>query len=467
MIILRDVKCQNWDEVCNYFDYPPVRDDICINKKGRVRDIVEKTMTTNGRKVMLLIIDNSESPGTLLQEDDYSKLFPEDKEPGKRGIDYEALSKFLSGLWDEANPIVETVKNATCEGAVKLTAKQAYEVLLFSVLFAFVQRKPESSDVKKLEDDLKLDKAQALSKMKNIPLITLETEFPSFQKYTKGTSFQLELVTIHNKTDETALVTLKDSPLRRHLKPDEKLLALMVDGQVAAFLPRICVSRGQALYREGNQLTTTCAGSSEQRKSDEIAFFSESEELGLLAADREGNWIPTRDLKLKPCGKIRWLRGAYQDYGFLYSDGSYEGLYDREAWKGKKLLAFDLSGGGKGVALTADRKAIDEEGHTLGENIAAVSCCWDKYILLGMDGSVVTDRGSPKLDSPVRAVCAHETGYWIATDEALMSMDEEGDLRPPHPYKLDEIERDNAGETVFGRQTDGVILPICLTWRRL
>jgi len=407
---------------------------------------------------MRSIINYSTSPEKLLQEDNYQKLFPEHKESKKRGIDYEALSKFLSELWDGADPIIKAVKIVIGEDAVKLTAKQAYEALLFSVLFAYVHREPRMCpDVAQLQKDLQLDEPQVLLKRKAIPLINIATELPSFQKFTKGTSLHLDLVTIHNETDKTALITLKDSPLQRHLKPGEKLLALQVDGQVATFLPRLCVSCGQALYRDGNYLTTSDTKDGEEREPDEIAFCSESEHFGLLEADWEGNWIPTRDLELKPSKSIRWLKGASEDYGFMYADGSYEGVRERKAWKEQKLLAFDLGGGGYGVALTADRKAIDKNGHTLGENVAAVSCCWDKYILLMMDGSVVTDRCSRRLDSPARAVCADISSYWIATDDGLIHMDEKGHILSSNLDKLDEVERNNSGEVVFGRQVDGLI----------
>lgn len=464
MIWLQEVKCETWEDLQVYFVYSIVRDAIHRSKKerARVREIVEKTMT--GKEIMLKIIDNDPTPVKLLQSGDYPRIFPADKESGKLGIDDEALCAFLRGIWDdtgEIEQIIKFIKDASYDydGKVSLTAEQAYEVLLFSALFAYVHHEPKATDAAKLQEYMQLDEPKALSIMKDIPLLRSETELPSFQKYTEEMPFQLELVTIHNETGDMAAVTLKDSPLRQHLMPGEKLLALTVDGQVAAFIPRICVSRGEALYRDGDHLTATGPESGKQRKPDEIAFFSGSDELGLLEADWEGTWIPTRKLARKPSKSIRWLNGAIQDYGYLYSDGSYEGLRAREAWKEHKLLAFDLSGNGKGVALNADRTAIDEEGHTLGENIAAVSCCGDKYILLRMDGSIVTGRGCPKLDSPARAVCAAKTGYWIATDDKLLYMDQEGKILP-HPYKLDEIQRDNTGEKVFGRQTDGVIRPV-------
>lgn len=454
------VLCETWEQLSEYFEYHTVRDTIRSKNKKRVREIVGKNMSE--RDTMLEIIDNDPTPAELLQSGNYPGIFPADKESGKLGIDYDALSAFLRRFRADTGKlkqIIKFTKGATYDGRVSLTAEQAYEVLLFSALFAYVHHEPKASDAAKLQEYMQLDEPKALSIMKDIPLLRSETELPSFQKYTEGKPFQLELVTIHNETDDIAAVTLKDSPLRQHLMPGEKLLALTVDGQVAAFIPRICVSRGEALYRDGDHLTATGPESGKQRKPDEIAFFSGSDELGLLEADWEGTWIPTRKLARKPSKSIRWLNGAIQDYGYLYSDGSYEGLRAREAWKEHKLLAFDLSGNGKGVALTADRKAIDENGETLSEDIAAVSCCGGKYILLKMDGSVVTDRDCHKLDSPVRAVCAAKTGYWIATDDKLLYMDQEGKILP-HPHKLDEIQRDNTGEKVFGRQTDGVIRPV-------
>lgn len=267
----------------------------------------------------------------------------------------------------------------------------------------------------------------------------------------------MKLIVIQNKMDEPALIKLENCPIQWHLEPDEKILALTADGAVVTFLPRICAVEDHVIYQE-NDCLAAVGDAKEQIAlgNEDITFFAESRKYGLLIADRNGKFIHTQFKGKTPGKEVCWFGGDCEDYGFLFKDGTYEGHYSRMAWE--NVLFFQLSAG-NGIAVTADRKAVDRNGKEICENAAAVSCCGKRYMILCMDRSVITDQGKiGLLPSDVRSVCADAYGYWIATDEAVYRR---GEQEAEYQIILDEIERDNVGLSVYGLKMNGEIVCLC------
>ena len=254
------------------------------------------------------------------------------------------------------------------------------------------------------------------------------------------------------------MIQLDNCPLQRHLGAKEKMLALTVDGKVVTFLPRFCAAQHQLICQQGNQLKP-CDDNKDfvLLDKDDTVFFGESQEYGLLIANQEGKFISTKD-RFKgdpPKQKIVWLQGDLRDYAFLASDGSFIGRCQYEGWK--NLLFFEISVS-NGIAVTAERKAINAKGKVLTDRVAAVSCCGHRYIILRTDGTVLTDKGEvSRPDFPARAVCTDAYGYWISTDKKFYWLGA-GDSCWDHP--LAEIFRSNDGMTVFGTENSESFLQL-------
>lgn len=452
MIILHDVNCNSWQLIQTHFQYAELRNTICSKNAGRVSGVVAASRVGASDK-MLEIINSAQTPAQILEKTAWITR----EDGGGYRIDYEKLCAHLNEI--QYTPCLAESLELVSDAQTILTQAQAYEVLLFAALFAYFGREPDFSDANQLRKYLWPDWPEGVKRMQKLALLQKKTELPCFPGCSES-ELKLGLCVIRNPLNDTALVTLKGSPLRQHLQRGERLLALTANGQVAAFLPRICVSRGQALYLKEGRLSATGGGNG-GLNDPQIAFFAVSKECGdLLVADWAGNLRLPNTPKDAPGETVCWLRAVDQDRGYLRPDGSYVGVQERPAWNDRKLLAFDLSNGGHGVALTADRKAIDENGKELGQNVAAVSCCQENYILLNMDGSVTTSKGSPQLPSAAQAVCAAIDGYWVAAGKELLHLNQKGELLSSVACALDELQRDSSGETVFGRAVDGTVQKI-------
>lgn len=420
----------------------------------------------------------------------FTNLFPaQDKPPRKHAADSGNLLKFVSNLWNKTKDFWKDFdKKEDLDGEFgnsmepktdglpserffallcgmlpcSLSRVQAHELLLFCTVCAVVHHIPDKDDVIFLKRDcMKLDdgiiQVPEKSEDPTIELLNPESTLPGFRKKQETRTLKLFQTEIRNSTDDVALVKLQNSPLQRWLQPEESLLALDTGDGFVTFQPRICVSGDTVIRQKDSRLVSD---ENEQDclelKDAQPVFFAESRKYGLLIADKTGLFQDTNFRIKVPGQTVCWFRGDCEDYGFLLPDGSYRGASSRKGWT--DLLFFDL-GMGSGVAVTADRQAIDGSGRQLCGQVAAVSCCGSRVIFLKTDGSVETDRGAVKgLTGPVRTVCADKLGYWAATDEKLYRLNGQGQEEACYDVILDEIQRNNTGTAVFGLQKDGQLI---------
>lgn len=455
-----------------YFDYGEIREVIRKDTK-KITDVLENTSRHDD--VLLQIIQIA--PQGLLKTATCQNCFlpvdveeaAEDSRPLLYTMIPEALEAFLetswkTKKWDKTGELLNSVRKVTYEGTVNLTADQAWEVLLFCGLFGTVQHIPEEADKKLLAGYLQLkpEMDKVLEDQNEILLTQEETVLPFCSSKHTVKSWQPKLSVINNTMEEAALVKLEDCCLQRHLESGEKCLVLTRKGRVVAFLSRFCVSDGQLILQEGSAVCAYADGSltdTLELPEDDPVVLGESRRFGLLMVDRKGSF--RKDLLKNnfrgsaPEKPVFWLRGDLEDYGFVTGTAKFLGHLPREAWN--NICFFDISVG-KGVAVTAGRKAIDGNGQALATDVAEVSCCGDRWIVLRTDGTVCTDGSEiKKPDFPARAVCADDSGYWIATDHRLYRLtDTESCLEE----SVEEFARSNDGATVYGRLTDGSYLQL-------
>lgn len=455
------IQIRNYDEMKEKFNYEHVRQIILEDKQdnelniNRVGSVVDNA-NQRGTEITLQVIESS--PTDLLGGEG-AELFPNLFD--NQMINLGQLRNFLKNefAYQYEDVLVRIIDEATGKGKIPLDEEGEYELLLFCVLFAYLQYEPSDGDSVLFKQYLGLNPVQVAlqGQKKQIKITESQTELPCYQPCA-GVVPKLEWVVIQNDMQENVLVTLSGCPLRRHLDRGEEMLALTADGYVAAFLPRICTIQNNVVYQADDNLVIDDRRIQLNQEGALIAF-TESKEYGYLYADRDGKLI-TKPQAGDP-EYIRWLKGDVQDYGFLTPDGVYHGSLEMRGWN--NLLLFDLSGKNS-VALTAGRKAIDSRGHVLGTEIAAVSCCGENYVLLRMNGTVVIGKtGADQQEIPIssaHAVCADATGFWIAGDESLIRLGKDGSRNEESSYIIDEIERDNTGTTVFGLREDGSIQPL-------
>lgn len=453
----KGIQIKDYDGMKEYFNYEHVRQIILEDKEeqygSRVGSVV-KGSNQRGAEIVLRVIEYA--PENLFDGED-EKLFLEMPNTDERRINWEGLRGFLQEFeYEHEDELIQIAEDATGRGISPLDGKKAYELLLFCVLFAYMQREPGDSDVVLFRKylDLNLVQVALQGEKKPIQITESPTELPCYQ-HCAGTMPKLDWVVLHNAMEETALVTLSGCPLRRHLAPGEELLALTAGGNVAAFLPRLCTIQNLVVYQDDDALMIDQRRMPLEQNGAPVAF-TESKKYGYLIADRDGKLLSER--REGDPEHIRWLKGDVQDYGFLTLYGAYRGSLAMQGWN--RLLLFDLSGENS-VALTADRKAINSRGQVLGKEIAAVSCCGKSYALLRMDGTVVIGQmGADQREASVssaHAVCADANGFWIASDESLIRLRKDGIVSAEYPYVMDEIERDNTGMTVYGLCADGSV----------
>lgn len=405
------------------------------------------------------------------------------------------LAITVEGL--ELDPIIRLNQEIACkistdakEAAKKLSesgpfpAEQAKEIAFFIALFCPFEHHVKEDDL----DDLKKNLQQGASKPSAGPRgdepspvtdKTIEDEAPAKQEpflggnahLDLGTStelpffpgaeayreLELELCCMENGSDEPICVTLKSGPMQRHLQAGEKLWALCAQGQVIAFLPRMAVAWGSTHFQtpDGVKVAYT-NGQTELLTHASLFAVGEG---GRLLVDEEGAVCDEHstgvfsDIRIAENRTVCWGRCCIYSYGLLLSDGRFIGSPGNHIWD--KLLGFDITVN-QGIAIRFDRKAVDCQGNYLGESVAAVSCCADRYLLLLTDGSVQSDkdRNSHRFKAPVRAICAAED-YWIATDEHLYRYNRDMKQTDVYPYSVDEIECDDTGSNVYAWKADG------------
>ena len=458
------------------YAYEYVRNVILGNIVGSIDDIVSNDPGVKDGKAILDVLNLYHCPPEEAQENAIiRKVFicnprwTASEEAAMYQTDFKKFFEFLAGIRAPYDPdildeIIKDLKDSTYNGNACLSLTQVREILLFGTLFAFVPKVPEKRDLTLLQKYLALDSTQPLQEIlmgdQAFDVKQSPTEFPCFLGATGKKMFPLKLARIRNVSDEAVLITLKNCPLRRTLPPKSQLLVLVTkQGEVVTFLPGICMAMGQAVYQDGRNIVAECSGSKETLplQSGEPFFFSESEQFGLLVADKDGQFQDRNFHGTKPEKQVYWLKGDLENYGFLFSDGSYGGFRKYATWN--SLLFFDL-GGNNGIAVMADRTAIDSSGKKLGENIAAVSCCDMQYIMLRMDGSVVTDLGEFPISGPARAVCADSSGYWVSTDDNLLYYDgrERKQIWLPKGRTAEELARDNPGTSVGCQTSENEVL---------
>ncbi len=356
---------------------------------------------------------------------------------------------------DGLDDITKAIRDAGVKEDTALTPQAIYELLLFGCLFAYFKDAPSDDDIEHLRKNLEqYSVARRITSNEEIKISP--ARFVCYQKQEKNIPLNLEIRTLHNKMDVRATVIVDGSPLQRSIAPGEKLAVLCVDGAVVAFMPRICVVE-DCVITQKELLEMNNSGSEGSSlaafSENSVLCFSESDKYGLMVTDENGKFISQNQFVGDiPEKDICWMKGDLEDYGFVMSDGTYTGRIRRTKWE--NILFFDLSGG-NGIAVTAQRTAIDNDGRVLCEDVAAVSCCGKRYIILKMDGSVVTDQKTDNMEGPIRVVCADESGYWISTDKAMFHGASEKEFVP-----ADEIMRNHVGSAVFFLDTDGKVMSL-------
>ncbi len=460
-----EIAIRNHTYMQKYFDYTEIRTILHGNDpKWKPQDVIGIFESANCNRILSVIQNASD----LFHCDTFSSLFTFNEKstsistPDRRFVDFDALETFLKELWSEADTVTEVVQTYLPVCNVMLTNLEAYELLLFCSLFTCMQLTPNADDLellkKHMDESVPKTAVYHLKDPKKISVFTPTAQLPCFEGVSEEEQVHLGLTVIYNELNEPITVTLESSPLRRHLAAHEEILVLTANGKAVNFLPRFCAAQGY-IYRQeqSNLLATDKVGHtfSLSLNTEGPIFFSESKKHGILAADKDGRFLSVPFDGKKPDNSVCWLKGDLQDYGFLTSQGTYEGAYTRECWKG--ILFFDL-GGGNGIAVTSNRCAIDSTGTVVGENVAAISCCENRFILLHMDGSVTTDRGDLQLPNLyAHAVCVNRDGYWVVTDDTLFHI---GKIVTKYERIPDELERNNLSSTVYGLYADGEISPL-------
>ena len=468
MFRLNDIQISEYASLAQHFKYKEVREIIRdpLQRMGLIEVIGNSPREADLIKAIINHCQQETQPIEYGNEDGYESIFFQlfTGKPNSWKINWEKLGqsvdklgkvgyggedRWQAGIQDKVSSVVrhETILKDT----------QAHELLLFCTLFAYLHREPNDSDARQLREFLNI---QPLLQ-KYTELISPTTEFECYQ-YVEGENLQLDLAVIYNSLEKPALVKGKGSPLQRILSANERILVLTANQRIVDFLPRICVISDHVVYQKDNRLLIEGMQNSifEGPEQKAVYFASWSSHFGYLIADESGHLYPNQALVAQtyPENNIRWMKGDFQNYGFLTSQGSYQGLRPIDAWKGQRLISFDLSGG-CGVALTEERIAVNQEGAILGQNVAAVSCFGQRYILLMMDGSIVTDRARLQV-SNARAVCTDRDGYWIATDKRLLYFKKDAKVPQAYDVRMEEIARDNDGCTIYGFGNNGAMLDL-------
>lgn len=443
-------KISTRDEVIEYFDYTVIMDILSRREddgtKAVRRDflgIVEADVKQSKHDIPLSVILQNQD--TCLGD-----YFAEPGETGGWQLNAECL---LEKLGINKDVYRDSLLGCTDNGALKiLSEEQAYTLLCSFALFAWVEKAPDETEQRQIRDRLGPAKHYDAS---GISITEPESEYSGFPG--DPALKTLKTVVLRHDCEGTCLVRLKGSPLCRHLEPGEELIALMANGEIAAFAPRICAAPGQVMYSTKDGVVSESAKGTQKQllEIENPRFFAESREYGFLAVG-EKQIRQKRFRGRVPEGKICWLSTTLDDYGFLTEAGAYVGKEPCKAWESQKLLCFDLSTGG-GVAITAERKAIDRDGTVLGYDVASASCFGDHYILLFRDGTVRADGQEEFPHSSVRAVCADAEGYWLSTDEQLFYYGHRDTSCAQWDSPMEEIVRDGMGTTVCGLSTDGAI----------
>lgn len=492
------IQVRTYPNLCRFFNYDEVRSVILGKNIGDLFDILEDFITDRkdeiehgGERILYDLFgtpvlnktqtNTSEqqeekynkppkTPKELFEQKEYQSIFPllqgRNSSKSVPSLDLEELCNFLYKICIDTKCIQHIhseVSGITGKGQLHLSLDQAYEIIIFCALFVWIRRVPEERDVTRLKDHLNLNTIEAseqiLKKTNEIVIQEKVKVLPYFQGQSCEKPLNLELAVIFNQLDVPVVVQLDSCPLQRHLGAGEKMLALTTDGKVITFLPRFCAAQSQLILQQGSKLQPYDDSKDfVQLDEDDTVFFGESQEYGLLIANQEGTFISTKD-RFKgdsPKQKIVWLQGDLRDYAFLDNNGNYIGRTRKRNWK--NLLFFDISVG-NGIAVTADRRAIDANGKTLSHQAAAVSCCGERYIILRIDGTVLTDKGEiSRPDFPVKAVCADAYGYWIATENTLYCLYESEESLD---YCIEEISRNNSGTVVYGVLSNGSFCQLC------
>ena len=468
MFKLDEIQIDTYSSFAQNFKYKEVREIIRDSRKCRavIGVIGNSSRDADLIKAIINHCQQETQPIEYGNEDGYANIFCQlfIGNPNEWKINWEKLEQSIDTLGESGNKGEDQWKAGIQDKVGRVVGRetilkdvQAHELLLFCTLFAYLHRVPNDSDARQLREYLNIQLLQ-----KYTELISPTTEFECYQ-YVEGENLQLDLAVIYNSLEEPALIKVKGSPLQRMLSANERILVLTANQRIVDFLPRICVISDHVVYQKDNRLLIEGMQNSifEGPEQNAVYFASWSSHFGYLIADESGHLYPNQALVAQtyPENNIRWMKGDFQNYGFLTSQGSYQGLRPIDAWKGQRLISFDLSGG-CGVALTEERIAVNQEGAILGQNVAAVSCFGQRYILLMMDGSIVTDRARRQV-SNARAVCTDRDGYWIATDEKLLYFKK--DAKIPQAYddvRMEEIARDNDGCTIYGFGNNGAMLDL-------
>ena len=263
------------------------------------------------------------------------------------------------------------------------------------------------------------------------------------------------LCCMENKSDKPICVTLKGSSLRRHLVAGEKIWALKMHEKIVAFLPRMAVASKCIHIQTASGIQIRYLNRVEQlpQQASVLAIG----EGGRLFVDEKGsisNEYSTGVFQNIMIGEKRavcWGRCCIRSYGLLFSDGSFFGSQAYPNWD--RLLGFDITSRQR-IAILSDRTAVDKDGKILGRNVAAVSCCGDRYLLLMADGSVQSDKGKCAIKERILAICAARD-YWIATEQCVYQYSQQMEEICTFPHRIDELECDDTGRNVFARLADG------------
>lgn len=297
--------------------------------------------------------------------------------------------------WSDIDKLIEALVNEF-KKQNHFTEVQAVEVMIFFLIMRQIRRVPEPNDLENLKKRMKLAPRMETT-------VSLEANMKPYPVHTAAdgkTASPLMLSIMKNTTSAPLTVPMEGWSIRRTIQPGDDLIAICLNGKPCGYAPRIAASFQSIYVRKGGKLMKAINGKVVREK---VGFFNYSDTL--VSTDAEGILQDSKK-------KVFWLRNQWS----LNAEGMVEPLSGGkpvfEAWKGKKLISFDVEQTW-GVALTFDRTAIDQNAEHLGDNIAAVSCRDENYILLTMDGKAITNRGEIS-GKGFHAVCADVDGFWAA-----------------------------------------------------
>lgn len=470
----------------DYFDYKTIRDLLFSDEEEQRRQVLELCQAQqeatwypfwdNANKdaaEYLMKLNLADQERAMERGDDCFGIAELNHCLMRLSNGLEAAIENSDGLGNLSKSMQSVVTQLKEKGIVneemKLTAKQLKEIVFFLALYFPTSHSDIDKEAQELQTFLTQEEVTpdvyhepSIPEIQNPPEPSTKTmelnasiTLPFFSGTKDPGNLEIDLCCMENKSDKPICVTLKGSSLRRHLVASEKIWALKMHEKIVAFLPRMAVASKCIHIQTASGIQIRYLNRVEQlpQQASVLAIG----EGGRLFVDEKGsisNEYSTGVFQNIMIGEKRavcWGRCCIRSYGLLFSDGSFFGSQAYPNWD--RLLGFDITSRQR-IAILSDRTAVDKDGKILGRNVAAVSCCGDRYLLLMADGSVQSDKGKCAIKERILAICAARD-YWIATEQCVYQYSQQMEEICTFPHRIDELECDDTGRNVFARLADG------------